>query len=271
MRNTKIRTIPLMISLASAVLLSLSCMTVPKNISKNWIPSVKPRTSAPVDAFALVAVKYTSYPTDCESTEEDFDCKELLSELPAIIAFGTGSGILVDSAIGAVVMTAAHVCENDIPNSFEYDDISITISSTVKITLEVPTKGNYEASIVKMDKEKDLCLLKPTTVFTHPVPLSKNSPKLGDIVYSISAPYGIVGSDLALIFRGFYSGKDTLDDDREVRFYTVPARPGSSGGPVFNKNWELIGIIHTAFSTIENVGIGAGLEDIRTFLYPSSE
>jgi len=191
--------------------------------------------------------------------------------LPTIIISGTGSGILIDSAPGPAVLSAAHVCTSDVPDEFKHDKISISIKTKTKISVVAPTKGSYDAVIVKLDADKDLCLLKPTTVFTHPVPVATTPPVMGDVVYSISAPFAISGSDLALIFRGFFSGTDTLDDDREVRFYTVPARPGSSGGPVFNEDWEVIGIIHTAFTTLESVAIGVGLEDIRTFLNPPVE
>jgi hypothetical protein len=122
-----------------------------------------------------------------------------------------------------------------------------------------------------MDKDKDLCLLRPSEVFSHPIPLAEEAPRFGDVVYSISAPYGISGENMALIFKGFYAGTDTLSDDREVEFYTVTARPGSSGGPIFNDSWELVGMIHTAFSNLEHVAIGTGLEDIRSFAYTPTE
>ena len=271
MRNTKHDASSLILSLVCSVILSWSCITLPKNLSKNWVPVVKHRTSAPVDAFALIEMEHTARAAGCKSVKKNFDCKKLMTELPELTVIGTGSGILVDSALGPVVLTAAHVCENDVPDAFKHDDVSITIDSTVEITVKIPTKGNYSAVVMKTDEKKDLCLLKPSTIFTNPVPVSEALPTIGDSIYSISAPLGISGSELALIFRGFYSGKDTIRHDQEVKFYTVPARAGSSGGPIFNKNWELIGIIHTAFDKLENVAMGAGVEDIRTFLHPPGE
>jgi len=251
--------------------LTISCVTLPKNLSKDWVPSTKHRTSAPIDAFALVEVTYTAEPDKCISSAKDIDCDEILEELPTIVISGTGSGILVDSAAGPVVLSAAHVCTSDVPDAFKHEKISISIKTKTKISVVAPTKGSYDAVVVRLDADKDLCLLKPTTVFTHPVPVATTPPTLGDVVYSISAPFAISGSNLALIFKGFFSGTDVFGDDRKVRFYTVPARPGSSGGPVFNEDWEVIGIIHTAFTTLESVAIGAGLEDVRTFLNPPAE
>tara|TARA_Y100000310_G_C20688159_1_gene820451 strand:- start:987 stop:1799 length:813 start_codon:yes stop_codon:yes gene_type:complete len=268
MRNTNNRN-ALVSSLILSLALAIGCVTVPKNLSKDWVPSTKSRTTAPIDAFTLVVIKYTVSPTSCSTSDKDIDCNEILDELPIIEASATGSGVLVESKYGPVVITAAHVCNEEFPAQFEdkEEGIKIEIESKADITLEVPTKGSYSAEIIKTDEHSDLCMLKPSEVFTHPVPLSKTAPVLGDVVYSISAPFGISGSSMALIFKGFYSGTDTIGEDKIAEFYTVPARPGSSGGPIFNTEWELIGIIHTAFTNLESVGIGSGLDPVTRFLY----
>ena len=36
----------------------------------------------------------------------------------------------------------------------------------------------------------------------------------------------------------------------------MPTRPGTSGAAILNKENEIVGIIHSAISRIENVGIG---------------
>lgn len=257
--------------LISAMFLSWGCITVPQGMSKNWVPLAKHRSSAPIDAFSLVLIEYTATPISCETADEEADCEEIMDELPTIIAYGSGSGVLIETELGPCVLSAAHVCENDFPTSFETDGVKIKIEAAMKITLHVPTRGSYSATVVRMDRDKDLCLLKPSEVFSHPVPMAETPPELGDEVYSISAPFGISGDKMALIFHGFYAGTDALNDDREVEFYTVPARPGSSGGPIFNDSWEVVGMIHTAFSNLEHVAIGTGLEDIRSFAYTPTE
>jgi S1-C subfamily serine protease len=271
MRNTSSKN-SIALGWIAATLLMIGCVTLPKNMSQDWVPSVKPRLRAPIDAFVMVAIEYTAVPASCVTEDKDVDCAEILEELPIITAAGSGSGVLIESERGAVVLTAAHVCANDFPSTFEEEGskVVIKIESTVDITLEAPTVGAFGATIIKMDEETDLCMLKPSKVFTHPVALSDVKPVIGDTIYSISAPFGISGIDLALIFEGFYSGTDIISGDRRVDFYTVPSRPGSSGGPIFNRSWEVVGMVHTAFSTLESVGIGAGLDPIRAFLFPGS-
>ena len=272
MENTRYSKVTSLVGISLSVLLSISCITIPKNLSKDWVPPVKHRTSAPVDAFSLVQISVESEPTSCTGAENEEDCVKILEELPSLSASGSGSGLLVNSDLGPVVLTAAHVCEHDVPDQFEHSGIKITIMTMTRITVKVPTKGVFPADIVRLDRIKDLCLLKPSKVFTNPVPVAKKEPKIGEEVFTIGAPYGIAGSEMALIFRGFFAGKDRMPSSGQlVRFYTVPTKPGSSGSAVFNSNWEVIGVIHTAFRTLENVGLGTGLKDVRDFLFSPVE
>ena len=83
----------------------------------------------------------------------------------------------------------------------------------------------------------------------------------GDKIFNIAAPLGITGNELTLIFEGRYSGHRN-----GWRYYTVPARPGSSGSPVLNDKFQLIGTINIAMAGIESVGIGPGWFSLKKFL-----
>ena len=224
------------------------------------------RTHAPVDAFVLVKVTLEAHPTDCVSKKSYIECDKLLKELPVIEHTSTGSGLLVESDMGPAILTAAHVCEEDTPHTFVHDGVTISILSMINIKVYSPIHGSFTASVVRLDTKKDLCLLRVKKVFTHPVSIADSSPLIGDKVYSIAAPYGIAGSNLALVFSGFYSGST-----RSMEYFTIPTRPGSSGAAVLNEDWKVIGILQLAFKKLENVGMGSGLEDIRTFLFSPVE
>ena len=271
MKNTRHNIIPSLVGITVALLLSISCITLPKNISNIPEPRVKNRISAPIDAFSLVKKVIISKPHGCIGLGSEAECLEILAKLPPIVSSGSGSGILTMSNEGAVILTAAHVCVSSVPEVLTHEHVSIKISSKVDIVVNIPTLGTYKTKIIRLDHVKDLCLLKPEKVFTNPVRLSKKPPKYGDIVYNISAPFGIGGPKMALIFQGFYSGKGKMKRKRHLRFYTVPTKPGSSGSAIFNTDWEIIGVVHTAFTTLENLGIGTGLSDVREFLYPAGK
>jgi len=165
-----------------------------------------------------------------------------------------------------VILTAAHVCEEDAPLTFVHDGVTITILSVINIKVYSPVHGSFTASVVRLDTEKDLCLLRTEKIFTYPVSISEDTPEIGDKVYSIAAPYGISGNNLAFVFSGFYSGHT-----RTMAYFTIPTRPGSSGAAVLNENWEVIGVLQLAYKNLENVGMGSGLADIRSFLFSPVE
>ena len=267
MRNTMRVILLTTSSLLLVSVLTASCISL--NHHLKYTTPLK-RTSAPVDAFVLVEVSQELVPGECHTTNKSVDCKKLLKTLPSIKSGGSGSGMMVTSHLGPAILTAAHVCEDEVPDSFKHKGVTISIIAIVKIRVTSPTKGTYSATVIKIDRDKDLCLLKPEKIFTHPVSIATKEPKIGDKVYSIAAPYGISGPGMALIFNGFFSGVgDSPLSPREMRFYTIPTRPGSSGAAVLNENWEVIGVLHTAFRRLENVGIGTGLEDVRSFLFSS--
>lgn len=97
--------------------------------------------------------------------------------------------------------------------------------------------------------------------------IAKHMPKPGDKAYNIAAPFGIHDKNMVLHFEGYYSGRVThprLGYDLDM--YTIPTRPGSSGSPVYNTRWEVIGITSMAFVSLENIGMMVPLESIQEFL-----
>ena len=92
-------------------------------------------------------------------------------------------------------------------------------------------------------------------------------PEAGDRAYNISAPWGFHGKNMVLHFEGYYSGRTTISKfDYDLDVYTIPTRPGSSGSPVYNGQWEIVGIASMANMRLENFGLMVTLEDIQEFL-----
>ena len=83
----------------------------------------------------------------------------------------------------------------------------------------------------------------------------------GAFVYVIGHPSG---GDLALSIRG----NDLIEieaDDIRIH-YKAPTQPGSSGSPVFNESWELIGVHHMGAPTCPPGNEGIALQAIRAEL-----
>ena len=271
MKNTKAAYALLSISslLMLSALSSVSCATLSGGHEKKIVRGFSERDSIkiirvrpPTDAFFKVDVLIESSPADCHAGSHiKFDCDKLIKILPTLRQEGSGSGLLVATPYGPLVLTAAHVCTEDVPEIYTHRGVTISILTSTKIRLRSPLGKSTSGLIVKLDSDLDLCLLRPGKIYSDPVEIADKHPSLGDKVYAISAPYGISDKNLALIFSGYYSG-----DSMGIHYYTIPTRPGSSGSAVLNESWEVIGTLHAAFRRIESIGLGAGLNDIRLFI-----
>lgn len=266
--NTAYALLSLSLFLILSAFTSISCATLDSNlvrISDNHSErdSIKIiRVRPPTDAFFKVDVAIESAPVDCHTDNKiKFNCNDLIKSLPTLKQEGSGSGLLISTPHGPLVLTAAHVCTEDVPETYTHRGVTISILTSTKIRLRSPLGKTTSGLIVKLDHDLDLCLLRPGKTYSDPVEVAGRQPSLGDKVYAISAPFGISAKNLALIFTGYYSG--TSED---IHYYTIPTRPGSSGSAVLNESWEVIGTLNAAFRSIESIGLGAGLEDIQGFI-----
>jgi S1-C subfamily serine protease len=97
----------------------------------------------------------------------------------------------------------------------------------------------WNATLVRLDQERDLCALQPETGWSaKPVPVrNSSSVKVGGRAYAIGAPEGL---DLTLS-EGLVSGVREIDGVRVIQT-SAPISPGSSGGGLFDSEGRLIGV-----------------------------
>ena len=220
------------------------------------------RHKPPIDAFVIVSIDSKVMPEKCDPPTEN--CEAIIGSLPPIESRKTGSGMKVWHEGRSFILTAAHVCkEGDTPSHFTHPekDIRIKLASTETIKVIGVDGVSHSASIVSLNDDLDLCALKADSFKGGSVALAPTAPRVGDIVYSIAAPYGLGGESLSLIFNGRYSGIR-----RGMHYYTIPTRPGSSGAIVLNSQWQAVGSLHTAYVPLESIGMGAGWQDLKIFL-----
>ncbi len=106
-----------------------------------------------------------------------------------------------------------------------------------KLYIVTYDKKKISASLVGMDRESSLALLKVKTDILVPAKINKNI-EIGDWVALIGSFY----SNFPSIYTGIVS---SISDDMLI--LNAPVAPGLSGGAVVNKNGELVGIIRGGY------------------------
>jgi tetratricopeptide (TPR) repeat protein len=141
-------------------------------------------------------------------------------------AIAQGSGFIVKR--DGVVVTNYHV---------------IGMASDIKV--KAGNKIFDVEGLIFTDKINDLAILKARAKDMPVVKLGViGEANIGEHVYVIGYPIGL-GNTISV---GLLSGIRKIDEKREILRTTIPVSPGSSGGPVFSRNGEVIGVVTTGYS-----------------------
>jgi serine protease Do len=108
------------------------------------------------------------------------------------------------------------------------------------------TKGEqFNAFVVRLDPARDVAIIKIDdsqfkTVPALPYGISKSASDIAEPVFTLGFPR----KEAVYVYgEGYMSANSGYKGDTLSCQITVPANPGNSGGPVFNHNGEVIGIL----------------------------
>jgi serine protease Do len=166
------------------------------------------------------------------------------------VKFG-GTGFLIDGK--GILVTNAHV---------------VSGSSTVVVQ---NSKGQeFRSRIIYSNPETDMAFIKIEdadfrSIGPLPYGIRKGGTDLGEQLFTMGYP-----REEIVYNEGYMSAKTGYNGDTLSFQIGVSANPGNSGGPVFNKNGEVIGIITARQKTAEGVvfaitakNIFRSLEDVK--------
>ena len=162
-----------------------------------------------------------------QQTKEINNIKENIKVSPATtITYRTGgTGFLIDSK--GYIVTNAHVVEGA-------HNVAVQNAGGTEFTVRV----------VYTDVQRDLAILKVednTFKVQAPIPYSikKASADIAEPIYTLGYPQR---TDI-VYGEGYLAAKTGFDGDTLTCQISIAANPGNSGGPIINRNGEVIGIL----------------------------
>ncbi len=153
-----------------------------------------------------------------------------------------GSGFLIDTK--GYILTNAHVLKG---------------SGAVVVN----SKGQeFNATIANIDMEKDLAILKINDSDYEPlraIPYSirRANTEMGEQIFTLGYPRNDI-----VYGEGYLSARTGYNSDSLTYQVQISANPGNSGGPVFNNNGEVIGILSTRQAQVEGVAFAVKSKNI---------
>jgi S1-C subfamily serine protease len=155
-------------------------------------------------------------------------------EIPGEPAKFGGTGFLIDGR--GWLVTNAHVVK-------KASRVTVQNNSGVELSARtVFSDDSLDIAILKINDS----LFKPLTGL--PYAIRKSSTDLAEPIFTLGYP-----RDEIVYGEGYLSAKTGFNGDTLTCQISVAANPGNSGGPVMNKNGEVIGVLSTRQVAAEGV------------------
>ena len=157
-----------------------------------------------------------------------------------------GTGTIVNA--NGDILTSLHVVAN---------------ATYIQVTFADGTQST--ASVANQQPENDIAVLKADKLPAQIVPAvlgNPNAMRVGDEAYVVGNPYGLYSSMSAGVISGFNRTFQPVNTDLNLKGLIqidAAVNPGNSGGPLLNRDGEVIGIVEGLVNpTGENFFVGIG-------------
>ena len=168
--------------------------------------------------------------TSDESTQMDSSVK------------ATGSGFVIS---GNIVATNYHVVDG---------------ADNIKVVLNINgTPEEYKAKVLISDKTNDLALLsikdeKYKGLPPAPYKIITNTIDVGSSIFTMGYPMANVLGKEVKITDGIISSRTGYENDAVTYQISAAIQPGNSGGALFDKKGNLVGITNAGIRSADNIG-----------------
>jgi S1-C subfamily serine protease len=159
---------------------------------------------------------------------------------------GLGSGVIINT--NGDILTCLHV---------------VAGAGEIKVLFADGTQASAQVTVKQ--PENDIAVLRADQLPAQVVPATLGNPRsmnVGDEAYAVGNPFGLYGSMTAGVISGFDRSFQPPHTDQELKGLIQidsAVNPGNSGGPLLNRDGEVIGIVEGIVNpTGQDVFIGIG-------------
>ena len=129
----------------------------------------------------------------------------------------------------------------------------------------------YNATVISTDKFNDLAIIKINDsrfngFGTIPYRVKTSTSEVGEDVFVLGYPLTTTMGDEIKLTTGVISSKTGFQGDVSLYQISAPIQPGNSGGPLFDGNGNLIGIVNAKHQGAENVGYAIKTSYLRNLM-----
>ena len=206
---------------------------------------VTPNTEKKIDA----PIEKSTLGYEIPSTDQllNASVKIILEQNNRIL--GSGSGVFISSNL---IVTNEHV-------------IQASINRGVKIKVQCDDGSEYFAKLEKVNPDNDVAIIKINGSQSIFIPKIQSSlPNVMDEIIVIGSPLGEKNVTTTGQISKIVNDDSLLDET--YLLMTAPISPGSSGGPVFNKSGEIIGITVAMREEAQNMNYAVPSKYIQRLL-----
>ncbi|NIM49347.1 MAG: trypsin-like serine protease, partial [Gemmatimonadales bacterium] len=162
------------------------------------------------------------------------------------VGHGVGSGVVINDS--GDILTSLHVVAN---------------AADIQLTFADGTQSS--AQVIAQQPENDIAVLRASQPPAQLVPAilgNPNAVRVGDEAFVVGNPLGLYSSMSAGVISGFDRSFQPLNSDQKLQDLIqidAAVNPGNSGGPLLNRNGQVIGIVTALANPTEQdffIGIG---------------
>lgn len=132
-----------------------------------------------------------------------------------------------------------------------------------RLTVQFQNGAMVPASVLSVSSALDLALLQIAFQEAEPLPFAPtSSPKVGESVVAVGCPFGLNHS----ASQGIISAPERVLGERPVLQTDVAINLGNSGGPLLNKQGEVVGAILGTLQEARGIAFAVPSREVKRFL-----